>query len=86
MVSMYNKGFARIPVPWAEDIFTKHGIFRIIKLYYIRSPGQVLCPSRVCFLISCIVHQLTVPARILCLHQLDDALIQADMSEICIYI
>merc|ERR1712227_201468 len=41
--------------------------------------NMVLCPSRVCFLISCLLHQLTVPARILCLYHLDDALIQICM-------
>ena len=46
MVSMYNKGFARIPVPWAEDIFTKHGISRILKtlLYPLPCPGAVSLP------------------------------------------
>ena len=38
-----------------------------------------LCPSRVFFLLSCILHQVTVPARLLCLHVLDDALVQLCM-------
>lgn len=43
--------------------------------------NMVLCPSRVCFLISCILHQFTVPARILCFYNLDDALIQVQTTE-----
>ena len=38
-----------------------------------------LCPSRVFFLLSCLLHQLTLPARLLCLHHLDDALVQLCM-------
>ena len=46
MVSMYNKGFARIPVSWAEDIFTKLGTFWNYKtlVYPLPWPGAVSLP------------------------------------------
>ena len=41
--------------------------------------NMILCPSRVFFLLSCLLHQLTLPARVLCLYHLDDAMVQLCM-------
>ena len=41
--------------------------------------NMVLCPSRVCFLIACLLLQFCLPARFLCLFHLEDALIQIVM-------
>ena len=38
-----------------------------------------LCPSRVAFLISCVLLQFALPARILCLYHVDNALSQLSM-------
>ena len=41
--------------------------------------NMILCPSRVCFLFSCVLLQFCLPARFLCLFHLEDALAQIIM-------
>ena len=41
--------------------------------------NMVLCPSRVCFLLSCVLLQFCIPARFLCLYHMEDALAQIAM-------
>ena len=38
-----------------------------------------LCPSRVCFLLSCVLLQFCIPARIFCLYIIEDAIMQLVM-------
>ena len=38
-----------------------------------------LCPSRVCFLFSCLLLQFCIPARIFCLYIIEDSIIQLCM-------
>ena len=41
--------------------------------------NMALCPSRVCFLFSCILLQLCVPVRLACLYSLEDPMAQLIM-------
>ena len=41
--------------------------------------NMALCPSRVCFLISCVLVQLCLPVRLLCMYAIEDSLYQIVM-------
>ena len=70
-----------------EVIIVIMGLFYILKairefLFLGRKiflQNMILCPSRVCFLFSCVLLQFCIPVRLFCLHHTEDALAQTIM-------